>query len=124
MSLSLCSVIYLIFVYFYTGVFFSAVFVYLIYMCNKVLLDIYVCSMLYAYTSKELYIFYSSKVMCNKALCFCTIAVAAGADAPLLLLLSTVLCACTVIIFLVVVITRNFESQMKSSGHAAHSQSF
>ena len=40
------------------------------------------------------------------------------------LLLSTVLCAYTVMISLVVQITRDFESQLKSSGHATHSQSF
>ena len=40
------------------------------------------------------------------------------------LLLSTVLCACKVVIFLVVVITRDFESQLKSAGHAKHSQPF
>ena len=47
MSLSLCSVIYLIFLYFYfyAGLFFAAVFVYLISMHNKVLLDIHVRSM-------------------------------------------------------------------------------
>ena len=83
-------------------------------MYNKVLLDIYVRSVLYAYTSKELSIF------CTRYSCCCL-----GAAASLmLLLLSTVMCACTVIISLVVVISRHFESQLKSSGHATHSHSF
>ena len=53
----LCYSEYLIFVYVYDGVFFSAVSVYLIFMYNNVLLNIYVRSMLYDYTSKELYNF-------------------------------------------------------------------
>ena len=67
-----------------------------------------------------------------KALCVfrCAIAVVSGAAAPLLLLLllllllSIVVCACTVMISLVVVISRDFESQLKSSGHATHNHSF
>ena len=57
----------------------------------------------------------SSKVMRYKALCF---------GALLLLLLSTVMCACTVMISLVLVIPGDFESQLKSSGHATHTHSF
>ena len=82
------------------------------------------------YTSKELYNFftrYSSKVMRYKALCFsaryccCLVAV----TPLLLLLLSTVMCACTaVMISLAIVTCRDFESQLKSSGHATHSHSF
>ena len=53
-------------------------FVDLILMYNKVLRVIYVRSMLYAYTSKELYILCSYKVMRYKPACF-VIAVAAGA---------------------------------------------
>ena len=70
---------------------------------------------------------YSSKVMRYKALCFgARYCCCLGAVAPLLLLLlSTVMCACTaVMISLVVVISRDFESQLKSSGHAIHSHSF
>ena len=62
-SLSLCSVIYLIFEDFYAGLFFSALFVYFIFMYKKKILDICVRSMLYVYTSKELCIFCSSKVV-------------------------------------------------------------
>ena len=63
-SLSLCSIIYLIFEYFYAGLFFSALFVHFIFMYNNFFLDICVLrSMLYVYTSKELYIFCSSKVV-------------------------------------------------------------
>ena len=81
----------------------SAVFVYLIFMYNKVLFDIYVRSMLYAYccTHQKSSIqynfctrYYSSKVMRYKALCFGTrYRCCLGAVAPLLLLLlSTVIC--------------------------------
>ena len=68
-------------------------------MCKNVLLDIYVRSMLYDYTSKELYIFLDAL---QSAVYWCAIAVAAGTAAPLLLrpLLSTVLYACTVVIAL------------------------
>ena len=69
----------------------------------------------------------SSKVMRHKALCFSArYCCCLGAVAPLLLLLfSTVMCACTaVMVSLAVVISRDFESQLKSSGHATHSHSF
>ena len=89
-----------------------------------------VCCTLLLYTSKELFNFstrYGSKVMGYKALCFgARYCCCLGAVAPLLLLLlSTVMCACTaVMISLVVVICRDFESQLKSSGHATPSHSF
>ena len=106
---------------------FSAVFVYLVFMCKNVLLDLHVRSMLYAYTSKKLYIF--CRYALQSVVFRCAISVAAGTAAPLVLLLlpfSTVLCACMVMIalLLVVVITRDFESQLKSSGRVTHSQSF
>ena len=80
----------------------STVFVYSILMYKNVLLDLYVHSMLYAYTSKEVYIFIDAL---QSAVFRCAIAVAAATAAPRLLLLSPVLCACTVMIALVVVIT-------------------
>ena len=54
-------------------------------MYNKVLLDIYARSMLYAYTSKELYNFctrYSAKVMRYKALCFGALLLLLGCCCP------------------------------------------
>ena len=59
-SHSLCSVIYLIFVHAYAGLFFSAVFVYLIFMYNNVLqymIFMFVVYCTLTYISKELYIF-------------------------------------------------------------------
>ena len=64
--------------------------------------------MLYAYTSKELYIHCipgSSKVMRYKVLCFGVLLLLL----QVLLLLSTVMCSCTVVISVVVVISRDFE---------------
>ena len=66
-------------------------------------------------------------MMRYKALCFVArYCCCSGAVAPLLLLLlSTVMFACTaVMISLVVVISRDFESQLKSAGHATDSYSF
>ena len=96
-------------------------------MFKNVLLDIHVRSLLYAYTSKQLYVF--SRYALQSAVFRCSSNVAAGTAAPLLLLLlllSAVLCACTVMItlLLVVMITRDFESQLKSSGRVTYSQSF
>ena len=66
----------------------------------------------------------------QSALFRCAVNVAASTAAPLLLLLlllllPTVLCACTVMItLLVVVITREFESRLKSSGRVTIRKSF
>ena len=100
-------------------IFFSALFVYLIFMYKKVYLICMcvVCRTL-PHQKSSAYIFCSSKVMRYEALCFGVLLLL------LRLLLSTVLCAYTVMISLVVQITRDFESQLKSSGHATHSQSF
>ena len=56
-NLSLCSVIYLIFVHFYAYIFFRPVRLLDIYV-QEGLLDMYVRSMLYASTSKELSIYF------------------------------------------------------------------
>ena len=94
-------------------------------MCNNVLLDIYVRSMLYAYccTHQKSSITLVHGIVLRRCATKRCVSVRAIAVAwvllpLLLLLLSTVMCACTALmISLVVVISRDFESQLKSSGH-------
>ena len=97
-------------------------------MCNKVLLDIYVRSMFYAYCcthQKSSITLVHGIVLRWWATKRCVSVRAIAVGWVLLLLLSTVMCAYTdVMISLVVVISRDFESQFKSSGHATHSHSF